>query len=311
MNRLTTLIPAAAVLFVAACSGDESPIFASGVFEATEVIVSSEATGRLLEFTPVEGLEIAAGDVIGKVDCRQIELQREQFVTRMNGLQTRVTDVYTQTAALNQQIAAAQKEKRRVEELLAGGSATGKQLDDVVAQIEVLKRQRAAVAQSMKTGNRVIDDERAAMEVQLAQLDDQIARCELKSPVSGTVLVKYAQQGEFTATGKALFKLADMKNMFLRAYVTADQLSRMKLGQAVKVRADFGSEGSRDYDGRIAWVATKSEFTPKTIQTRDERANLVYAVKVAITNDGFLKLGMYGSIPMEAENGGNPGAEHK
>ncbi|HOD00212.1 MAG TPA: HlyD family efflux transporter periplasmic adaptor subunit, partial [Myxococcota bacterium] len=242
---------------------------------------------------------------------RQIELQREQLVTRMNGLKTRVTDVYTQTAALNQQIAAAEKEKRRVQELLAGGSATGKQLDDVTAQIEVLKRQRAAAAQSMKTGNRVIDDERAAMEVQLAQFDDQIARCELKSPVSGTVLVKYAQQGEFTATGKALFKLADMKNMFLRAYVTADQLSRMKLGQAVKVRADFGPEGSRDYDGRIAWVATKSEFTPKTIQTRDERANLVYAVKVAITNDGFLKLGMYGSIPMEAENGGNPGAEHK
>ncbi|HOA14444.1 MAG TPA: HlyD family efflux transporter periplasmic adaptor subunit [Myxococcota bacterium] len=311
MKRLTVFIITGTLLGATACSGKKELLFASGVFEATEIVVSSEATGRLVEFTPVEGLEIAAGDVVGKVDCRQIELQREQLVTRMNGLQTRVTDVYTQTAALNQQIAAAEKEKRRVQELLAGGSATGKQMDDVVAQIEVLKRQRAAAAQSMKIGNRVIDDERAAMEVQLAQLDDQIARCTLKSPVSGTVLVKYAQQGEFTATGKALFKLADMRNMFLRAYVTADQLSQVKLGQTVKVRADFGPEGNRDYDGRIAWVATKSEFTPKTIQTRDERANQVYAVKVAVTNDGFLKLGMYGAIPMGTGDAGNPGAEHK
>ncbi len=301
----------AALQPLAGCGAKEPVPFASGVFEATETIVSAEAVGRLLELRVEEGQAIAAGDVVAVTDCRQIELQREQLALRIANLDTRVTDIRTQTAALDQQIAAATRERNRIVELLKGGSATGKNLDDIDAQIAVLKKQKVAARQSMTTGNQVIDDERAAMELQLAQVDDQIARCTLKSPVGGTVMVKYAQAGEVAALGRALFKVADMDNMFLRAYVTADQLSTVKLGQQVKVRADAGAEGGRDYDGRIAWIATKSEFTPKTIQTRNERANQVWAVKIAVKNDGFLKLGMYGLVPAGGGDAGNPGEKHK
>lgn len=312
MKRLTTIVLAVAALCAAAGCGDkEPPPFASGVFEATETIVSAEANGRLLSLAVEEGQAVATDAVVATIDCRQLELQREQLAVRIASLDTRVTDIGTQTAALDQQIAAATRERERVQELLRGGSATGKNLDDINAQIAVLKKQKAAARQSLTTGNKVIDDERAAMQVQLAQLDDGIARCTLKSPVGGTVMVKYAQAGEVAAMGKALFKVADMDNMFLRAYVTADQLSTVKLGQTLPVRADFGAEGSRDYEGRIAWIATKSEFTPKTIQTRDERANQVFAVKLAVKNDGFLKLGMYGYVPAGADNGGTAGPAHK
>jgi HlyD family secretion protein len=308
MNRFTTLAVIAIIAAGGSCARGDGALFATGVFEATEVIISSEATGRLLELSVTEGQDVAAGDIVAKLDCRQLELQRQEIATRVGGLKTRVTDVPTQTAAIAEQLASAERERQRVATLQAAGVATQKQVDDVEAQVALLRRQQAATMQSLTTGNRVLQDERAAMEAQLALVNDQIDRCELKAPVSGTVLVKYAQQGEFTAPGKALFKLADMKNMVLRAYVTADQLTQVKLGQAVKVRADFGADGSREYDGRIAWISTKSEFTPKTIQTRDERANQVYAVKVAVTNDGFLKLGMYGSIPLGADHAGNPGA---
>lgn len=311
MKRLIAIVLAGVALAAAAGCGDKEPVpFASGVFEATETIVSAEANGRLLTFTVEEGGTVTADAVIATIDCRQLELSREQLVIRIDNLQTRVTDVGTQTAALNQQIAALERERDRVQELLRGGSATGKNLDDINAQIAVLKKQKTAARQSMTTGNQVIDDERAAMQVQLAQIDDQIGRCTLKSPVSGTVMIKYSQAGELAIMGKALFKVADMDNMFLRAYITADQLSQVKLGQTMKVRADFGAEGGRDYEGRIAWVATKSEFTPKTIQTRDERANQVYAVKIAVKNDGFLKLGMYGYVPAGAQDAGSAGPAH-
>jgi len=305
------IVAAAPLLAFCACGGGEAPFLASGVFEATEVIVSAEATGRLLELTAEEGTTVTADDVVGKVDCRQLELQREQLTTRIAGMHTRVTDVGTQTAALNQQIAAAVREKDRILELVRGGSATGKNLDDINAQIAVLRRQKAAATQSLTTGNQVIDDETAAMNIQAAQLDDQIARCTIKSPVGGTILVMYAERGEVTTMGKALFKVGDMENMFLRAYVTADQLTTLRLGQTVRLQADFGATESRMYDGRIAWISDKAEFTPRTIQTRDERANQVYAVKIAVKNDGFLKLGMYGVVLAENQNAGASGSQHQ
>jgi len=305
------IVAAAPLLAFCACGGGEAPFLASGVFEATEVIVSAEATGRLLELTAEEGTTVTADDVVGKVDCRQLELQREQLTTRIAGMHTRVTDVGTQTAALNQQIAAAVREKDRILELVRGGSATGKNLDDINAQIAVLRRQKAAATQSLTTGNQVIDDETAAMNIQAAQLDDQIARCTIKSPVGGTILVRYAERGEVTTMGKALFKVGDMENMFLRAYVTADQLTTLRLGQTVRLQADFGATESRMYDGRIAWISDKAEFTPRTIQTRDERANQVYAVKIAVKNDGFLKLGMYGVVLAENQNAGASGSQHQ
>lgn len=292
------------------CTHNAPAPFAAGVFEATEVIVSAESMGRLLELNVEEGQELSQGTVIGKVDCRQLELQRQQLVTRMGGLKTRVNDVGTQTAALRQQIAEAERNRKRIEALVKGAALPRVQLDDIDDKIAVLRHQKAATVQKLQTGNRVLLDERAALEVQRSQLDDQIGRCTLSAPASGTVLVKYAEQGEFAMPGKALFKIAQTQKMFLRAYITADQLSRIKLGQKLPVSADFGKEGSRAYTGRLTWIASKSEFTPKTIKTRDERANQVYAIKVAVDNDGYLKLGMYGFIPMEAEDAGHSSAAH-
>ncbi len=288
------------LVFIQGCAPNDTLPTAAGMFEATEVIVSSETTGRLLQFSINEGDTISAGSAIGKVDCSQLELQREQLVTRMGNLETKIVDINTQVAPIKQQIAETERERKRLERLITSGAAPSKQLDNVTAQIAVLRSQEAATVPSLTMNNAVIADEQNTMQLQLAQIDDQIDRCELKSPTSGTVLVKYAQEGEFTAPGKALFKIGDTKKMFLRAYVTADQLTQMQLGQSVKVAADFGAQESRTYDGKITWVATKSEFTPKTIQTRDERANQVYAIKVAVENDGFLKIGMYGYITKPA-----------
>ena len=309
MKNITKLGILTAVVTLAACRRSDAQLFAAGVFEATEVIVSAEVTGRILEFNVTEGQELSAGEVVGKLDCRQLELQKEQVVARIKELKSRLADVTTQTAPVTQQLATAEKERKRVVALFAGGAATQKQVDDAEALVAVLRRQETASTQSLTTGNQAIKEGRTAMEVQVEQFEDLIAKCELKSPTAGTVLVKYAQRGEFATPGRTLYKLAQMKDVFLRAYVTADQLTQLKLGQPVKVQADFGTDGSREYDGRIAWISTKSEFTPKTIQTRDERANLVYAVKVAVTNDGFLKIGMYGIIPMGADNAGNSGSK--
>ncbi|HEY4156624.1 MAG TPA: HlyD family efflux transporter periplasmic adaptor subunit [Polyangiaceae bacterium] len=304
-----------ALAAASSCAPKEAPPAAAGAFEATDTIVSSEGSGRLVTLLVEEGQEVAAGDVVGQLDCKQLELQRDFLAAQIGGLRTRVTDVGTQTAPLKQQIDSAEREQKRIEKLAATGAMTQKQLDDANAQVAVLHSQEEATTQSLKTGNNTLSDQRTAMEIQRAQLDDQIARCTIKSPIEGTVLAKYAEQGEFTAPGKPLFKVADMKHLFLRAYVTADQVTQMKLGQTVSVRADFGADGTRSYDGTIIWISDKSEFTPKTILTRDERADLVYAVKIAVTNDGFLKLGMYGFVPSlsatEVAHAGDQRAEHR
>lgn len=291
------------------CGRDNAPAFASGVFEATEVIVSAEATGRLLELAVTEGQELLSGTIIGQIDCRQLELKRQELIARMESLKTRVTDVATQTAAIKRQIDEAVRDRDRIQALASRDVVARKQLDDVIAQIDVLRRQEAANLENLTIANRMLEDEHGVLQVQLEQLQDQIEDCRITVPVTGTVLVKYAETGEYTQPGKPLFKVADTRNMFLRAYITADQLTRMKLGQAIDVHADFGAEGSRSYKGRITWISAKSEFTPKTIPTRDERANLVYAVKIAVENDDILKIGMYGFIPTGAGDAGHNGTE--
>lgn len=287
---------ALALLLASACGGRQQKYDASGVFEVTEVIVSSEATGRLLWFDVEEGALLQANLPVGCVDTTQLRLQRRQVQASIKAAQSRYVDVPLQTAALEQQIATAKNELRRFENLLKSGAATQKQVDDIGAQVAMLEKQLAAQKSAMEAGNRGVADETSALKAQLELLDDQLKKCAVASPVAGTVLAKYAQAGELVVMGKALFKVANLENMTLRAYITSSQLTQLKIGQPVKVFSDFGEKDMKAYDGLITWISDKAEFTPKTIQTRDERANLVYAIKIAVKNDGYLKRGMYGEV---------------
>jgi HlyD family secretion protein len=285
-----------ALLLASSCGGRQQKYDATGVFEATEVTVSAEATGRLLWFDAEEGMLLQANRQVGCVDTTQLRLQRLQVQARIKATQSRHVDIPIQTAALELQIATAKTELRRFENLLKSDAATQKQVDDIRAQAALLETQLAAQKSAMETGNKGVADETLALKAQLAQLDDQLQKCAITSPTAGTVLAKYAQPGELVAPGKALFKVANLENMTLRAYITSSQLTQVKIGQRVKVFSDFGEKDMKAYDGAITWISDKAEFTPKTIQIRDERANLVYAIKITVKNDGYLKRGMYGEL---------------
>ena len=285
----------AAVVLAASC-GTEAQFDAQGTFEATEVVVSSEATGRILNFEVVEGMAVEANQMVGAIDSVQLHLQRKQLVAQQSALLGSRPDVKKQVAALREQIAKQNEELRRVENMLKDGAATKKQKDDIEAQIKILERQLDATLSTLDKNTSTINNNSAALEAQIAALDDRISKCRIISPVGGTVLVKYAEAGELASVGKPLMKIADLDNIYLRAYFTSDQLAKVNLGDEVKVVADFGGEERYDYTGRVAWISSESEFTPKTIQTKDSRANLVYAVKIAVENDGRLKIGLAGEV---------------
>ena len=285
----------AAVVLAASC-GTEAQFDAQGTFEATEVVVSSEATGRILNFEVVEGMAVEANQMVGAIDSVQLHLQRKQLVAQQSALLGSRPDVKKQVAALREQIAKQNEELRRVENMLKDGAATKKQKDDIEAQIKILERQLDATLSTLDKNTSTINNNSAALEAQIAALDDRISKCRIISPIGGIVLVKYAEAGELASVGKPLMKIADLDNIYLRAYFTSDQLAKVNLGDEVKVVADFGGEERYDYTGRVAWISSESEFTPKTIQTKDSRANLVYAVKIAVENDGRLKIGLAGEV---------------
>ena len=285
---------AVALLAIACSKGAEFD--AQGTFEATEVVVSSEATGRILNFDIEEGMTIVANQAVGTIDSLQLHLQRKQLLAQQSALLTSRPDVKKQVASLREQIAKQKSELRRVDNMLSDGAATKKQKDDIEAQIKILERQLDATLSTLDKNTSTINNNSAALEAQIAALDDRISKCCIISPVGGTVLVKYAEAGELASVGKPLMKIADLKNIYLRAYFTSDQLVNIKLGDEVKVVADFGGEERYDYTGRVAWISSESEFTPKTIQTKDSRANLVYAVKITVENDGRLKIGLAGEV---------------
>lgn len=274
----------------------EAEFDAQGTFEATEVVVSSEATGRILNFDIEEGMAIAANQTVGTIDSLQLHLQRKQLVAQQSALLASRPDVKKQVASLREQIAKQKTELRRVDNMLRDGAATQKQKDDIEAQIKILEGQLEAQLSTLDKNTSTINDNSVVLEAQIAALDDRISKCRIISPVGGTVLVKYAEAGELASAGKPLMKIADLKNIYLRAYFTSDQLANVKLGDEVKVVADFGGTERYDYTGRVAWISSESEFTPKTIQTKDSRANLVYAVKIAVENDGRLKIGLAGEV---------------
>lgn len=283
------------------CGNDESATDATGVFESTEIIVSSEAIGKILALDVSEGDKVSKGQVIGLIDSTQLHFSRLQLEASKVTVASGKPDIEAQIEAIEREIEKQEREKERIERLLEGDVATQKQLDDIESAILVLKARLRSQKSSLSNSANSVDAQGMALDVQIAQLDDQIDKCRIKAPIDGTVLVKYAEPGEVTAMGKALFKVADMEHMNLKAYVTADQLVRLKVGQQVEVLAEFGESELRPYEGTITWISSKSEFTPKTIQTQDERANLVYAVKIAVPNDGYLKIGMYGGFRLPSE----------
>ncbi len=268
---------------------------ASGTFETTEVIVSAEGTGQILDFTVEEGMALTEGQLVGHIDSTQLYLKKLQLKANQKALLSRRPDMQKQLATLEQQLATARIEKRRIENLVKDNAVATKQLDDVNAQIALLEKQITATKSTLSTTIDGITGDNNALEIQLEQLEDQLNNCRITAPITGTVLAKYAEKGELATTGKTLFKLGDTNQMILRAYVTNDQLSTIKIGQKVQVFADYG-KGNKEYEGVITWISNKAEFTPKTIQTRDERANLVYALKISVKNDGYIKIGMYGDV---------------
>ncbi|MBP1672083.1 MAG: hypothetical protein H6Q22_1655 [Bacteroidetes bacterium] len=287
---------ATSAFFTLSCGGKDGEYDASGTFEATEIIVSSEANGKILSLDIVEGQQLEAGAPVGTIDSTQLYLKKRQLLTSVRGVEVRRPEYNKQIAATQQQIATQISEKARIERLVKAEAANQKQLDDINSSISVLQKQLEAQKSSLTTTTSGMSEDAAALMIQVDQLNDQLSKCRILSPIKGTVLVKYAEAGELTGSGKPLFKIADIENMILRAYITSDIITKLKLNQEVKVFADFGEKEMREYPGTIVWISDKAEFTPKTIQTKKERANLVYAVKIAVRNDGYIKIGMYGEV---------------
>lgn len=322
MKKICVL--ASVALMLVACGNKEKEFDATGTFEATEVTVSAKSTGELKVFNVTEGEDVENGALVGQINTTQLLLQKQQLKTTRGQLSankrqlsssrkannSRQLDLEKQVSSIRQQIANAQRERQRYTELVNDGAVPRKQLDDINYQIKVLEKQLEATRDQIRSNNQSlaeqnagigaqmdgIDSQAAGLEAQIRQIEDQIANANIIAPLAGTVLEKYVELGEYVTTGKPLFKMADTQNMFLRAYVTSAQLQHIKVGQQVKVFADYGDGQKKSYDGTISWISSRSEFTPKTILTDDERADLVYAVKVAIKNNGYVKIGMYGEV---------------
>lgn len=284
------------LLMLVACGANEKEYDATGTFEATETIVSAEQSGVLLHFDVEEGNVLKQGQEVGLVDTTQVWLKIQQTSAMKAVYRSQKPDMEAQIAAIRQQLTKAQQEQQRYQELVADGAAPSKILDDAANQVKVLQKQLAAQQSALSTNIQALDKQMATADVQVSQLQDQLRKCHVTTPAQGTVLEKYVEQGEFVSVGKPLFKVADVGQMFLRAYVTSVQLQHIKIGQQVKVFADYGDGGKKGYDGKVSWISSRSEFTPKTILTDDERADLVYAVKVAVKGDGYIKIGMYGGV---------------
>ena len=289
---------AALALLIAACGGNEKEYDATGIFEATEVTVSAEGTGRLMAFDISEGSTLTAGQQVGLIDTVQLQLKARQVGATREVFANQRPDIQAQIAVTKQQISKALVEQRRTQALLKEGAATSKQLDDAENAVAVLQKQLQGQLSLLQNSTRSLNSQMSGADIQRYEVMDQLEKCHIKSPITGTVLEKYAEQGEFTSIGRPLFKVADIRNMTLRAYVTSTQLAKVRLGQHVKVFADYGNDTRHAYEGTVTWISPKAEFTPKSILTDDERADQVYAVKVSVKNNGYIKIGMYGEVKL-------------
>ncbi len=290
-------IVALIVIFMASCNRNKSKHDASGTFEATEVIVSAEASGKVEVLELTEGDHLAEEQQVGFIDSTQLYLKKMQLLAAQKAVSARRPDVAKQIAATKEQIDKAKLEKARMENLFKDGAATQKQLDDADSQLRVLESTLSAQTNSLSTSINSLDEESEAYHIQIEQVNDQLAKCRIINPVEGTVLSKYTEAKEIVVPGKPLYKIADTRNMFLRAYVVSGQLENVSIGQNATVFVALSNGNTKSYPGKVTWISDKAEFTPKTIQTQDERQNLVYAVKIAVANtDGLIKIGTYGDV---------------
>lgn len=291
----TTFIYGIAAILLASCQS-KPDYDATGIFEATTVTVSAETSGKILSFDISEGDSIMANQRAALIDTTLLVLQYKQLQSQQLSTENSLPDIAAQAASLRSQIAHQQNECERISRLLADGAATQKQSDDANASLHTLRAQLEGLLSTLGKNRSSISDNAVALQYQKEQIEEQIFKSSILAPITGTVLSKYAEAGEFASPGRPLFKVANLNDIYLRGYFTANQLAYLKIGQKVTVIADFGGEEQYEYPGTITWIAQESEFTPKSIQTQDSRANLVYAVKIAVKNDGRLKLGQYGEV---------------
>ena len=296
MKAVNTIWTIALAMVLASCGDKEQKNDATGVFEATETTIAAEQSGTLMAFDVCEGDEIAAGKEVGLIDTTQIWLKIKQMGATKQVYQSQKPDMEVQIAVTRQQLDKAKQEQQRYKELVSDGAAPSKMLDDATSQVELLEKQLKAQVSTLNTQLSTLNSQLSTTDVQVSQLMDQLRKCHVIAPVKGIVLEKYVEKGEFVAIGKPLFKMADTKSMFIRAYVTSAQLKNIRVGQKAKVFADYGNGQKKEYEGVVSWISSRSEFTPKTILTDDERADQVYALKVAVKNDGYIKIGMYGEV---------------
>lgn len=294
LNKPFFIIGMALICF-SSCRNTQATYDASGTFEATEVLISSEVGGVLKAFNLNEGDMLEAGSMIGYIDSTQLFLKKLQLEKSRNAVNSERPDVNKQLEALRTEVNRLKKEQQRMEKLVKGDAATQQQLDNINAQYQSVKAQLEAQETSLQNNVGSLNAQSSAIDIQIAQMEDQLSKCRLINPLKGTVLNKYAETFELVVPGKPLYKIADLQHMILRVYVTADQLANIKLNQGVSVYIENQKE-PKPYQGKVVWISDQAEFTPKTAQTKTDRANLVYAVKIAVENDGYLKIGMYGKV---------------
>jgi HlyD family secretion protein len=285
------------ILFLASCSGGKGDSDAWGTFEATETIISAEVPGKILRFDIEEGQVLKSGTMIGLIDTTDWLLKKEQLISQKSSIASKYPNVASQIAVQEQQLKNLQIEKDRIVKLYKDGAATKKQLDDINGSIDLVQKQ----IQSIETQNTSVGGELGSLSKQIEQIDENLKRCHLINPINGTVLDKYAETNEITATGKSLYKIADLSELYLRVYVSGSQLPNVKIGDKVDVFVDKDESSNQKLEGEVSWISTSAEFTPKIIQTKEERVNLVYAVKVRVKNDGTLKIGMPGEIKLRSK----------
>ena len=284
------------LLSIASCKEENKNYDASGSFEAVETMIAAEANGKILQLNIEEGEQLDSGQVIGYIDSTQLHLNKLLLVQNKKAIRSSRPEANVQVESLKKELDNAILDRNRTENLVKGGVASQKQLDDANAKIVTLQARIKAQESSLQISTSSLNEQGGTVDVQMNEINDQLKKCVIINPVKGTVLTKYAEQYEMAVLGRPLYKIADLSTIILRAYITGDQLQQVKIGQKVKVLTDDGKGGNKETEGVITWINDKSEFTPKTIQTKNERANLVYAMKVSVKNDGYLKIGMYGQV---------------
>lgn len=285
-------------LLAMGCSDKQSEYDASGMFEVEEVVVSSEISGRLVKFDVEEGAQLKAGETVGLIDTMQLHWLKEQAKQAIRAIDSRIPDVDMQLAAYRQQLEKGEAEQKRVERLLAGGAATQKQYDDVKNEVAVGRSMLEAQTNQLEAMVSGAKEEMTVYDLKIKQVEDQIRRCVITNPIDGTVLAKYIEEDELAAPVKALYKIGDLNNMYLRIYLEVTQMDSLRVGSPVEVYVGSMEDNKRKYEGRVVWISPEAEFVPTAVQTQNERENLVYAVKVHVKNDGLLRVGMYADVKL-------------